>query len=132
MTEGERIVGLLGFSPSAHGKALTPRQEEYLMSLANIAATSIVRATAYAEVDAAILSGADTVDLVFVVPASLVDAATELEALMDEADRFCESEALLTVARNDVLRDFSVWYLGQFRRQIEGHPATPWEGSLDP
>ena len=53
MTEGGRIVGMLGFSPSAHGKALTLRQEEYLMSLANIAATSIVRATAWAEVDAA-------------------------------------------------------------------------------
>ncbi len=53
MTEGERIVGLVGFSPSAHGRPLTPGQEEYLMSLANIAATSVVRASAYARVDAA-------------------------------------------------------------------------------
>ncbi len=53
MTEGERIVGMVGFSPSAHGRPLTPEQKEYLMSLANIAATSVVRATAYARVDAA-------------------------------------------------------------------------------
>ncbi len=53
MTEGERIVGMLGFSGSALGRELTPQQEEYLMSLANIAATSIVRATAWADVDAA-------------------------------------------------------------------------------
>lgn len=53
MTEGETVVGLLGFSASALGRGLTPQQEEYLLSLANIAATSIVRATAYREVDAA-------------------------------------------------------------------------------
>jgi sigma-B regulation protein RsbU (phosphoserine phosphatase) len=53
MTEGERIVGLVGFSASALGRELTAQQEEYLMSLANIAATSIVRATAYREVDTA-------------------------------------------------------------------------------
>jgi sigma-B regulation protein RsbU (phosphoserine phosphatase) len=53
MTEGDRVVGLVGFSPSALGRDLTSQQEEYLMSLANIAATSIVRATAYREVDAA-------------------------------------------------------------------------------
>jgi sigma-B regulation protein RsbU (phosphoserine phosphatase) len=53
MTEGERVVGLLGFSASALGRDLTPQQEEYLTSLANIAATSIVRATAYREVDSA-------------------------------------------------------------------------------
>jgi sigma-B regulation protein RsbU (phosphoserine phosphatase) len=53
MTEADRVVGLIGFSASVHGKALTPAQEEYLQSLANIAATSIVRATAYREVDAA-------------------------------------------------------------------------------
>ncbi len=53
MTEGVRIVGLLGFSSSALGRELTAQQEEYLMSLANIAATSIVRATAWSDVDAA-------------------------------------------------------------------------------
>ena len=52
MTEGDQVVGLVGFSPSALGRDLTSQQEEYLTSLANIAATSIVRATAYREVDA--------------------------------------------------------------------------------
>jgi sigma-B regulation protein RsbU (phosphoserine phosphatase) len=52
MMEGDAVVGLLGFSESAHGRPLTRAQEEYLASLANIAAASIVRATAYREVDA--------------------------------------------------------------------------------
>ncbi|HLB00320.1 MAG TPA: SpoIIE family protein phosphatase, partial [Bacteroidota bacterium] len=53
MTEGDRIVGLVGFAPSQVRDAFTTGQKEYLTSLANIAATSIVRATAYREVDVA-------------------------------------------------------------------------------
>lgn len=85
-----------------------------------------------AEIDAAIAEGSDTVDLVFTVPGSVVDAAAELEALMDEADRFCESEALLTVSRSPVVRAFSAWYLDEFRRQVAGQAPTSWEGPLDP
>ncbi len=51
MTEGERVVGLVGFAPGQIRRKLSIEQVEYLTSLANIAAVSIVRATAYAEVD---------------------------------------------------------------------------------
>jgi len=53
MTEGDRVVGLVGFARGQVRGELTPDQVEYLTSLANIAATSIVRATAYHEVDVA-------------------------------------------------------------------------------
>jgi sigma-B regulation protein RsbU (phosphoserine phosphatase) len=53
MTEGERVVGIVGFAQGQIRKKLTTEQAEYLTSLANIAATSVVRATAYSEVDLA-------------------------------------------------------------------------------
>lgn len=53
MTDAGRVVGVLGFADSALGRGLTPRREEYLLSLANIAASAIARAGAVAGIDAA-------------------------------------------------------------------------------
>jgi hypothetical protein len=83
------------------------------------------------EVDAAFAEGLDTVDLIYVVPAHVVEAADTLDALMAEADEFCRSEHLLTTPRSQVVVDFSRWYLEEFRRQIAGQPPMPWSGPLD-
>jgi hypothetical protein len=83
-------------------------------------------------VDAAAARGDDTIDLTYQVPAHVLEAADHLDALMSEADEFCREEQLLTLARSDVLVQFSDWYLGEFRRQIAGDPAQPWTGPLDP
>lgn len=83
-------------------------------------------------VDAALARGDDTVDLTYVVPANVIEAADMLDGLMSEADEFCVSEQLLTLARSPVMVDFADWYLEEFRRQIAGEPPRPWTGPLDP
>lgn len=85
-----------------------------------------------AEVDAAIARGEDTIDLTYEVPHHVVEAAGNLAALMAEADEFCQREQMLTLQRSETIRDFSDWYLEEFRRQINGEPPRPWNGPLDP
>lgn len=83
-------------------------------------------------VDGAVGRGDDTVDLTYRVPAQVVEAADVLEGLMAEADEFCRTEQLLTLARDPVIVEFSAWYLAEFRRQVAGRPPRPWSGPLDP
>jgi hypothetical protein len=82
--------------------------------------------------DRAVQQGLDTVDLVYRVPPGVADGARELEAMMTEADEFCRSAQLITLARTPVVVRFARWYLGQFSDQIVGRPATAWDGPLDP
>ena len=84
-----------------------------------------------AEIEAAIERGETTVDLVYHVPAHVVDAADHLEELMAEADSFCRERQLLTLARPPLVAEFSRWYLDQFRLQIAGGEPIPWTGPLD-
>ena len=83
-------------------------------------------------VDAAVARGDTTIDLSYTVPAHVVEAADNLDALMREADEFCRTEQLLTLARSDIMVAFSDWYLDEFRRQVAGEPPRPWDGPLDP
>jgi hypothetical protein len=85
-----------------------------------------------AEVDAAFARGDDRVDLTYHVSAHVVDAADRLSTLMAEADDFCRREQMLTLERSEVMRDFARWYLDEFRRQINGEPARPWDGPIEP
>jgi hypothetical protein len=85
-----------------------------------------------AAIDAALASGADTVDLTYEVAAHVVEAADNLGAVMDEADEFCRREQMLTLERSEAVRRFSSWYLEEFRRQIAGEPPQRWDGPLDP
>jgi hypothetical protein len=83
-------------------------------------------------VDGAVARGEDTINLTYTVPADIVAAADNLNGLMHEADEFCRSEHLLTLARSDVMVAFSEWYVEQIRRQVAGEPPQPWDGPLDP
>jgi hypothetical protein len=83
-------------------------------------------------VDDAIARGDDTINLSYTVPAHVVEAADKLDGLMREADEFCRTEQLLTLARSEVMVEFAAWYLDEFRRQIAGEPPRPWQGPLDP
>lgn len=85
-----------------------------------------------AAVDEAIARGDDTIDLTYEVPNHVVEAADKLATLMAEADEFCQREQMLTLQRSEVVRDFSAWYLDEFRRQVLGEPPQPWDGPLDP
>src|SRR4051794_15032395 len=83
-------------------------------------------------VDEAQARGADTVDLIYSVPAHVIGAADIIDQLMNEADEFCRSEQLLTLARTDTMVEFANWYLDEFRRQVGGAEPRPWAGPLDP
>jgi anti-sigma regulatory factor (Ser/Thr protein kinase) len=82
--------------------------------------------------DQAVLRGLDTVDLVYQVPPAAAAAADQLEGLMTEADEFCRSAQLITLARTPVMIRFGHWYVSQFRDQVSGRPAARWDGPLDP
>lgn len=66
-------------------------------------------------------------DLVYRVPASAADACLQIASLFDEADDFCRNgEHLLTLATPPELVSFRRWFLGEFVRQAQGQPPTPW------
>jgi hypothetical protein len=66
-------------------------------------------------------------DLVYDVPEAALDAAVELEAMLDEADAYCaEGQHLLTVAAPAEVVRFRHWFLTQFVDQVAGKPAVAW------
>lgn len=71
-------------------------------------------------------SGVEAIDVSLTVPVAVADAAAELLAQLEEADEFCRSGALLTLAAPDDLVRFRRWYLGEFVAQTAGAPPTPW------
>lgn len=83
-----------------------------------------------AQIEEAVDAGLSTVDLTYNVPASVVQAAADLEHWMALADEYCLSEQLLTLPRTPLARALASWYLGEFRRQVSGEPPRPWVGPL--
>jgi len=82
-------------------------------------------------VDAALERGDEAVDLEYLVPAHVLEAADSLERMMAEADEFCQQEQMLTLARSETQKRFAKWYLDEFRRQLAGEPPRPWDGPYD-
>lgn len=75
----------------------------------------------------AMARGAERVDLVYRVPPHAKQACLELGALLDEADDFCRAgQDLLTLATPPDALAFRRWFLGEFVRQIDGAPPTPF------
>jgi len=85
-----------------------------------------------APVDEAVQQGTAAIDVTYDVPVSVLETVERLERLMAEADDFCRSEQLLTLPRNALQLRFDTWYFEQFRRQLAGEPAQPWDGPLEP
>ena len=83
-----------------------------------------------AELDAAIRSGAMSVDQVETVPVAASPAAAALAALLAEADAYCRDAVLMTLPRTPLLQRFGAWYTRQFVDQAAGHPPVPWDGPL--
>jgi anti-sigma regulatory factor (Ser/Thr protein kinase) len=82
--------------------------------------------------DRALKQGLDTVDLVYQIPPEAAEGGRQLEVLMTEADEFCRSAQLITLARTPVMVRFARWYIGQFLEQAAGRPPTRWDGPLVP
>jgi hypothetical protein len=82
------------------------------------------------EVQAAFDAGLLQIDQVFPAPAAAAQRMAHLLAMLEEADRYCDDNLLLTLARPQLVRDFSDWYLSQILTQIAGKPPLPWTGPL--
>lgn len=81
--------------------------------------------------DRALAEGRAEVDLVFHLPVGVRDACVALDRMLDEADEFCRSGDLLTLATPWPLVLFRRWYLSQFVHQIDGAPPEPWPDFRD-
>lgn len=82
------------------------------------------------EREEALHEGRTSVDLSYQVPGEAADGLEALLVQLDDADDFCRSGALITLAAPEDQRQFREWYLGEFIRQIRGEPPTPWPGPL--
>lgn len=84
-----------------------------------------------AERDAAYDRGDESVDLTYVVPRSVADAATRLDEMLDEADEFCRTgDRLLTLAAPAEAVALRHWQLSEFRAQLDGASPTSWSDWL--
>ncbi len=81
-----------------------------------------------AELAAAAASGAGNIDLYYLVPPDAARGAGDLDALLDEADRFCQVGDLLTLTTPPDALAFRRWLLREFVRQAAGEAPTPWPG----
>jgi hypothetical protein len=83
------------------------------------------------QVTTSIEQGAGSVTVDLRMPRAAGEAMAELAGLLVEADDFCRDGELITVAMPEDCRDFREWFLGEFVRQIDGEPSTPWVGPLE-
>lgn len=82
------------------------------------------------EIEAAIASGAATVDLTYKLPAHIGDGVRALGTVLDEVDELCrEGQHLLTLCTPPDQVAYRRWFLEEFTRQIDGYPPTAWADS---
>lgn len=140
------VVRLLGFPLDVHARA-TEHHEELMREFQllaldpdrdvprRLAALVDELVTSYgsfgisaaAERDAARARGETTVDLTYHVPSGIGDACLRLDRMLDEADDFCRTDRLLTLAADPDITAFRRWSLRQFAEQIDGAEPTPWD-----
>ena len=70
-------------------------------------------------------------DVTYTMPHSAAKDAVALGRLMAEADEFCRTGALLTMASPPLLVAYRAWFLGQFTAQLDSEAPTPWIGPLE-
>jgi hypothetical protein len=122
-----REFALMAADPGAHGDAAVPTR---LLSLVEELRTRFSGFTAQpdAELNEASIRGDSTLDLFFLVPPDAARGAADLDQLLDEADAFCRSGDLLTLATPPEVVAFRRWFLREFVRQSRGEPPVPWSG----
>jgi anti-sigma regulatory factor (Ser/Thr protein kinase) len=81
-------------------------------------------------VDDAHRAGLDRVNVHYDVPVAALPGIEELRALLTEADAFCRSEALLTLAAGPQETALRAWYLDDLLAQAIGADPTPWPGAF--
>jgi hypothetical protein len=81
--------------------------------------------------EASLAAGAERIDLTYQVPVQVREVCEQFMQLLNEADDYCRTDQLLTLATPPVQRDFRDWFLGQFVSQLGGAPPAPWAGPLE-
>ena len=80
-----------------------------------------------AELDEAMASGQETIDLEYTVPVDVGAACVHLNELLDAADEYCrQGEVLLTLASPEDEAAYRRWFLEEFVRQAAGEAPRPW------
>lgn len=83
-------------------------------------------ASALEQVEVAEQRGDETVDLFLELTPGASAPLLEVVELLEEADRFCERGAILTMAANAEIRAFRRWWVDQVVAQLAGGQGTPW------
>jgi anti-sigma regulatory factor (Ser/Thr protein kinase) len=123
-----REFRLMALAPEHVGHPVTSGLARLVEELGVRHASS--RARRDSEIQAALDAGLLQIDQVFPVPVAAAQEMARLVDLLKEADRYCDDNLLLTLARPPLVRRFSDWYLGQILTQIAGEPPLPWTGPL--
>ncbi len=79
----------------------------------------------------ALRAGESTIDLAVTVEPEAAEILTTMLEMFDLADAFCKAERLLSLQRTPAQRDFHIWYLAEFIRQIAGDDPKPF-AQFDP
>lgn len=80
------------------------------------------------QLDEAVARGLQLTDLEYHVPPSAPASMGRLLEMLEEADRFCRDQRLLTLAASPQQLALQRWYLGEFVRQAAGEEPAPWTG----
>jgi len=81
------------------------------------------------EVQAAIQRGSAAVSFEARIPRASGAQLRELVELFAEADEFCTSGDLITLAMAPECRAFQEWFVDEIARQLDGGAPTPWGGA---
>lgn len=71
-------------------------------------------------------AGLASIDVTYYLPAEAAEASATLGAILDEADEFCRSGELLTLATPPEAKLYREWFLGEIVAQLGGAEPTPW------
>ena len=78
--------------------------------------------------------GLEYIDVEVDVPPAIAGDTVDLAGVLLEVDDYIRTGQLLTVAPSIEVKLFWIWFLGEFVRQVNGFPPTPWpvfEAKLD-
>ena len=83
-------------------------------------------AATLAQVHEAEEHGERIVDLALELPPDAAAPVVAMVDLLEQADRYCEQGAMLTLAASAEVRAFRRWCADEVVAQLQGRPGTPW------
>ena len=96
------------------------------MRNARSTANGVERTEAQDTIAAAEARRAEYIDLDLTVPTRIKGDFVDIGPLLLEADEYCRTGGLLTLAPTKEMRMFWTWFLGEFILQADGQPPRSW------